>query len=124
MELNHTIVWSNDPDVSAGYLTETLGLPAPTRLWDFRVVTLENGVSLDYLPAEGPLTVQHYAFLVTDEEFDAVVARLDARGETHWADPGHVTVGINHEHGGRGTYFRDPDGHSMEVLTRPYGSGS
>lgn len=120
MELNHTIVWATDPDASAEYLTTTLGLPPHERLWEFRVVTLPNGVSLDYLVAEGALAPQHYAFLVTDEEFDAVVQRLDRRGEDHWADPGHRLPGINHDFGGRGTYFRDPDGHNLEVLTRPY----
>ena len=73
--------------------------------------------------AEPPVEIQmqHYAFLVDDELFDRAYARLRDRGIVHWADPRMLRPGeINNEHGGRGVYFKDPSGHAIEILTRPY----
>jgi catechol 2,3-dioxygenase-like lactoylglutathione lyase family enzyme len=124
IELNHTIVWCSDQQRSATFLTETLGLPEPTRFGPFLVVTLSNGVSLDYGERKQRVAPQHYAFLISEAEFDAVFERIRARSITYWADPGQSRRGeINHRDGGRGLYFADPDGHMLEVLTRPYGSG-
>ncbi len=65
--------------------------------------------------------MQHYAFLVDDELFDRAYQRLRDRGVEHWADPQMRRPGeINHGHGGRGVYFKDPAGHAIELLTRPY----
>lgn len=123
VQLNHTIVWCRDQQASAGFLAEMLGLPPPRRFLHFLVVDLANGASLDYYQQDDPGSVQHYAFLVSEPEFDAVFARLQARGTPIWADPGRTQPGaINHWFGGRGVYFQDPDGHLMEVMTRPYGS--
>ena len=123
-QLNHTIVWSSNQSASARFLAEILGRPAPVRVSHFDVVALDNGVSLDFADAEGPIRPQHYAFLISDADFDAVFARIKDRGLDYWADPRGSRPGeINHNRGGRGVYFRDPDGHSLEVLTRPYGSG-
>jgi len=85
-------------------------------------VTLANGVSLDYMQA-AEVVPQHYAFLVGDDEFAAVVERLGERGVPTWADPWHATPGENHNDGGRGLYFDSPEGHNLEIITRPYGSG-
>jgi catechol 2,3-dioxygenase-like lactoylglutathione lyase family enzyme len=64
----------------------------------------------------------HYAFLVSDAEFDAAFARIRARGVRYYADPRRTKPGeINHLHGGRGVYFEDPNGHVMEIITHPYG---
>lgn len=83
-----------------------------------------NDVSLDVLTDSGPIHPQHYAFLVTEEEFDAIFDRIKARGLDFWADPYHQQPGqINRNDGGRGVYWSDPDGHSLEIITRPYGSG-
>jgi len=121
-ELNHTIVWCSDPGASARFLADMLGRPAPTRFAHFEVVALDNGVSLDFANAEGPIQPQHYAFLISEADFDAVLRRLKARGLDHWADPRRSRPGeINHNDGGRGVYFRDPDDHYLEVITRPYG---
>jgi catechol 2,3-dioxygenase-like lactoylglutathione lyase family enzyme len=124
--LNHTIVHATDAARSARFVAEILGLPEPVRMWHFEVVELGNGVSLDYADV-GPgdaVTAQHYAFLITEDEFDAVYGRILERGLDHWADPMQRHAGqINHGDGGRGVYFPDPDGHLLEVLTRPYGSG-
>ena len=67
---------------------------------------------------------QHYAFLVSEAEFDAATERLRERGIPIYADPWHGTAGHNTNDGGRGAYFDSPEGHNLEVLTRPYGSGS
>ena len=84
-----------------------------------------NGVSLDFADAEGPIRPQHYAFLISEADFDAVLSRIRERGLEHWADPMRRRPGeINHNDGGRGVYFPDPDGHYLEVITRPYGSGA
>jgi catechol 2,3-dioxygenase-like lactoylglutathione lyase family enzyme len=65
----------------------------------------------------------HYAFLVSDENFDAIFGRIVGRGLEYWADPARRQPGeINHHYGGRGVYFPDPDGHFLEIITRPYGS--
>ena len=90
----------------------------------FDVVKLDNGVSLDFADADGAIRPQHYAFLISEAEFDAVLGRIKDRGLGYWADPRGSRPGeINHTDGGRGVYFRDPDGHYLEVITRPYGSG-
>jgi catechol 2,3-dioxygenase-like lactoylglutathione lyase family enzyme len=123
-ELNHTIVWCSDQGASAKFMAEMLGRPAPSRFGHFDVVQLDNGVSLDFADAEGPIRSQHYAFLIGEADFDAVLARIKARGLDHWADPRRTRPGeINRNDGGRGVYFSDPDGHILEVITRPYGSG-
>jgi catechol 2,3-dioxygenase-like lactoylglutathione lyase family enzyme len=124
-QLNHTIVWSSNQTMSARFLAEMLGRPAPTRFGHFDVVELDNGVSLDFADAEGPIRPQHYAFLISEADFDAVLSRIRERGLEHWADPMRHRPGeINHNDGGRGVYFPDPDGHYLEVITRPYGSGA
>jgi catechol 2,3-dioxygenase-like lactoylglutathione lyase family enzyme len=124
-ELNHTIVAAHDPRESAEFLSEILGLPAPTPYYHFLVVQAANGVSLDFMQADDDITSQHYAFLITEAEFDEIFARVTERGLTYWADPaGHHEGAINHGDGGRGFYFQDPSGHFLEVLTRPYGSST
>ena len=123
-QLNHTIVWSRDPAKSAAFLAQVLGRPAPSYFGHFHVVEMDNGVSLDFADREGEIAPQHYAFLIGDNDFDAVFGRIKALELDYWADPMRTRKGeINHRDGGRGVYFPDPDGHFMEVLTRPYGSG-
>jgi catechol 2,3-dioxygenase-like lactoylglutathione lyase family enzyme len=124
-QLNHTIVWCRDQKRSAGFLTEVLGLPAPRRFLHFLVVELANGVSMDFYETSDEVARQHYAFLVGDDEFDAIFGRIRERGLEIWADPARTRPGeINHHFGGRGVYFADPDGHGLEIITRPYGSES
>jgi catechol 2,3-dioxygenase-like lactoylglutathione lyase family enzyme len=124
VQLNHTIVWSRDKRKSAAFLTEMLGLPKPTRFGPFLVVELGNNVSLDFHDTDDEIASQHYAFLISESEFDEVLGRIRSRGLDYWADPGQSKAGqINRHDGGRGLYFEDPDGHLLEVITRPYGSG-
>ncbi|HEX9808829.1 MAG TPA: VOC family protein [Alphaproteobacteria bacterium] len=123
-ELNHTIVWCRDQKKSANFLADILGRPAPTRFSHFLVVELDNGVSLDFYEKEGDIARQHYAFLIGEDDFDRAFGKIRALGIDYWADPGRTRPGeINRNDGGRGVYFRDPDGHLLEIITRPYGSG-
>jgi catechol 2,3-dioxygenase-like lactoylglutathione lyase family enzyme len=122
VQLNHTIVACRDQQRSASFLTEILGLPAATRFGRFLVVSTDNGVSLDYAETDREIAAQHYAFLIGEDDFDAIFGRITAGKIQHWADPGRTRPGeINHNDGGRGVYFADPDGHLMEIITRPYG---
>jgi len=122
VHLNHTLVSSRDKEASARFLSEVLGLPEPVRFGPFLVVETDNGVSLDFYDTDGEIASQHYAFLITEAEFDQIFARIRARKLDYWADPGQRQPGeINHGDGGRGVYFEDPSGHLLEIITRPYG---
>ena len=123
IDLNHTIVHTHDKQAGARFVTGVLGLPDPVSFGPFAVVELQNGVSLDFMDVDGDIPVQHYAFLVSEDEFDVVSARLRERGLRTWADPAHGRPGFNTHDGGRGLYFDSPEGHNLEILTRPYGSG-
>ncbi|MCF8707372.1 VOC family protein [Rhizorhapis sp. SPR117] len=124
VQLNHTIIWCRDKERSSAFLADILGRPAPVPFLHFMVVTLDNDVSLDFMEKTGDVAAQHYAFLIGEDDFDAVFSRIQERGLTFWADPARSQPNtINHNDGGRGFYFQDPNGHSLEVLTRPYGSG-
>lgn len=124
VQLNHTIVHASDRDASAAFLAEILGRPAPTEYGPFLVVEVDNGVSLDFMQVDAVAGPQHYAFLVSEEDFDAIFGRILERGLSYWADPHGQRPGeINHNDGGRGLYWSDPDGHWLEIITRPYGSG-
>jgi catechol 2,3-dioxygenase-like lactoylglutathione lyase family enzyme len=117
-ELNHTIVPATDPLVSAGFLADILDVKVDPPFAHFTPVTLDNRVTLDYDRAEN-IVPQHYAFLVSDEEFDAAFARIQAGDITYYADPACQKPGEIYTSNGtrRGVYFRDPDGHLMEILT-------
>lgn len=122
IKLNHTIVHARDKRAAAEFFAEILGLPAPQPFGPFLVVPTDNEVSLDFLESSGPVRSQHYAFLVGEQEFDAIFARIRAHGLRYWADPMHEREGrINTRDGGRGLYFEDPNGHNLEIITRPYG---
>lgn len=125
IQLNHTIVPARDPQASAAFLADILGRPAPVPFGPFYGVELDNGVTLDFISDPGHFPVMHYAFLVSEDEFDQIFGRIRERGLSYWADPGQRKPGeINHGDGGRGVYWDDPSGHRLEILTRPYGSGS
>lgn len=124
---NHTIVAARDKRESAEFLAELFGLPSPVPLGHFMTVALEHGATLDYadVPDAEEIRSQHYAFLVSEDDFDAIYGKIQSRGLQHWADPrGERPDEINTRDGGRGVYFPDPAGHYLEILTRPYGSGN
>lgn len=122
-KLNHTIVAARDKEKSALFMAEILGLAPPVSLGPFALVTVGDELTLDFVDAGEEIVTQHYAFLVSESEFDAIFARIEQGGLDYWADPFHKKAGeINHWDDGRGVYFDDPDGHLLEILTRPYGS--
>lgn len=124
IQLNHTIVHASDKKRSAHFLADLLGLEVRAQFGPFLPVVTANDVTLDYADAGGePIAPQHYAFLVSDEEFDATFARVEAAGITYYADPHLERRGeVNHRDGGRGVYWLDPDGHVLEIITRHYGA--
>jgi extradiol dioxygenase family protein len=127
VQLNHTIVAAKDKYESAAFLTELFGLPDAQPFGHFLVVNVANGVSLDYaeVPGGEEIRPQHYAFLVSEDEFESIYGKIRDRGLEHWADPRQSRPGeINHNDGGRGVYFQDPAGHYLEIITRPYGSAA
>jgi catechol 2,3-dioxygenase-like lactoylglutathione lyase family enzyme len=124
IDFNHTIVSARDSEASARFLAEMLGLPGPRRWGPFQIVATANGANIDFMNSDSGITPQHYAFLVSESEFDEIFGRIQERSLSYWADPSQKQSGeINHRDGGRGVYFEDPDGHLLEVITRPYGSG-
>lgn len=123
VQLNHTIVHAADREASAQFLSQILGLPEPQPYGPFLVVQTANDVSLDFAQNDD-VTPQHYAFLVSEEEFDQILGRIRDQGVPHWANHLRTNPGeINRNDGGRGVYFDDPSGHFLEIITRPYGSG-
>ena len=127
VQLNHTIVWVRDKKESAEFLTGVLGLPPAVPFFQFLVVPMDNHVSLDLYEKgrDAEISLQHYAFLVSEDEFDDIFARIRERKLEYWADPARTQPGeINCHFGGRGVYFMDPNGHLLEIITRPYGTES
>jgi len=124
VKLNHTLVHARDKRASAAFLSEILGLPAPVAFGPFMGVQTGNEVTLDFLETDDEIVVEHYAFLISETEFDEIFARIQERKLPYWADPAQRQRGrINTRDGGRGVYFEDPNGHLLEILTRPYGGG-
>ena len=122
VRLNHTIIWAHDKHASAAFLADVLGVEAPTRYGSFVIVRVANDVSLDFLDVDDVVHPQHYAFLVSEDEFDEIFGRIRERDLPYWADPGQNELGeINTRDGGRGVYWEDPNGHLLEIITRPYG---
>src|SRR5258707_6768088 len=124
VKLNHTIVHSVDKRAAAEFFAGVFGLPAPKPFYDFLDVEVGNEVTLAFLDADGmEIQMQHYAFLVSEKEFDQIFGRIKERGLDYWADPGRKEKGkINRHFGGRGVYFQDPSSHLLEIITRPYGN--
>ena len=117
IELNHTIVPARDPKASAQFLAGILGLQVSDPVSHFTPVTLDNHVTLDYDYADEVIR-HHYAFAVSDAEFEAAFGRIRDAGITYYADPACRQAGqvYTSKNGNRGTYFRDPDGHLMEII--------
>ena len=122
VELNHIIIPAKDKRASAEFLAAILGLEAGPEWSIFVPVRTSNGVTLDYADAV-EFRPQHYAFLVGDAEFNKALSRIQSAGIEFYADFHRGGRGeINHLYGGRGFYFDDPNGHLLELITRPYGT--
>lgn len=118
---NHTIIASIDRAVSAGFYRDILEADEAPGWGPFTNLTLAGGVMLQFAEPPVEIQMQHYAFLVDDQHFDRAYQRLVSAGVEHWADPQMTRPGeTNTEHGGRGVYFKDPSGHALELITKPY----
>lgn len=118
VKLNHTIVHSRDKGASAAFLTEILGLSAPVPFGPFLGVQVANEITLDFMDNDEEIMTQHYAFLISESEFDEIFGRIEQRGLSYWADPGKQLRGeIYTRDGGRRIYFEDPSGHLLEIMT-------
>ena len=118
---NHTIIASIDRAASAGFYRSILEADEAPGWGPFTNLTLAGGVMLQFAEPPVEIQMQHYAFLVDDQHFDRAYQRLVNAGVEHWADPQMTRPGeTNTEHGGRGVYFKDPSGHALELITKPY----
>jgi catechol 2,3-dioxygenase-like lactoylglutathione lyase family enzyme len=116
--LNHTIVRARDQDRAARFLADLLGLAVGARTGPFTPVRVNHDLTLDF-DERGAVAPGHFGFLVDDDTFDQVLARLRARPDVPFGSgPEHGwDHAINHLAGGRGVYVGDPDGHSYEFFT-------
>ena len=116
--LNHTIVPTRDKKASAEFFARILGLKVESPVGYFAAVRVNDTLTFDFAEREG-FDSHHYAFHVSDSEFDAIFARVKEAGLEYSSDPLHQNQRqINHRRGGRGFYFYDPNGHNLELLTR------
>ncbi|MFF2557180.1 VOC family protein [Nocardia sp. NPDC058058] len=126
IQFNHTIVASKDNRETAEFWADILGLEVGAEWGPFIALPVHNGVTFDFAKSPpdipGGIHPTHYAFLVSEDEFDSAFKKIQERGLTYYADPRMQGVNeINHNDGGRGIYFTDPNGHYMELITVPYG---
>ena len=120
VELNHTIVPAHDKEASARFFARVFGLSYDGPWGHFAPVRVNDSLTLDFDNA-AKFESHHYAFKVTDEEFDAIFARIKQEGIPYGSGPRTVhDMDINHWGGGKGVYFRDPNGHLLELLTVDY----
>lgn len=124
VQLNHTIVACRDKEVTAEFWADILGLRFGKPFSAFLPLETDNGVGLDLADVEEDTEIrpQHYAFLVSEDQFDTGFEKIQRYRLTYWPDPRQSRENeINHNDGGRGVYFLDPNGHFMEMITVPYG---
>lgn len=116
--LNHTIVPATDKAASAEFLARIFGVPFEGVRGHFAPVRVNDTLTLDF-DDRRPVESHHYAFHVSDEEFDAILARVKEAGLAYGSEPASKSdMQINTRRGGRGFYFLDPNGHSLELLTQ------
>jgi catechol 2,3-dioxygenase-like lactoylglutathione lyase family enzyme len=121
VRLDHLALAAHDAQESARFLAEILDLPEPRSAPPFIAVDVDDTLTIDFAVPPFEFPGQHVAFHLSEDEFDAVRARLEARGITYWPGPGYREPNtINENHGGRGLYFDDPGGHHFEILTARY----
>ena len=122
VQLDHTMVSASDRRAAAELLASILGVPwSETGVGPFCPVYVNDGLTLDFDQADRAFPVQHFCFRVGEAEFDAILARLTARGIAYRSTPhGRVDMQVNTGHGGRIAYWSQPDGHVWEALTVSY----
>ena len=115
--LDHTIVPARDKEASARFLARILGLTYEGSVSHFAPLRINDTLTLDFDTDDG-FESHHYAFKVGERKFDEIFGRIKAEGIAYGSGPGSLDdMKINHRRGGRGFYFRDPNGHVLEVLT-------
>ena len=115
--LDHTIVPARDKEQSARFFARIFGLAYDGPRYHFAPVKVNDALTLDFDECDA-FEHHHYAFKVSDAEFDAIYARVKADRIVYGSGPTSLAdMSVNHRRGGRGFYFRDPDGHVLEVLT-------
>lgn len=120
LQLDHTIVPAHDKEASARFIADMFGLEYAGPWGPFAPVKFNDSLSMDF-DDRREVHRHHYAFLTTDEEFDAILQRVRDAGRAFGSGPQSTEDGqINHLHEGRGFYFRDDNGHSWEVITHTY----
>ena len=115
--LNHTIVPSRDTVAAQQWFARIFGLQPEPMMGHFAPVRVNESLTFDFDNADG-FEGHHYAFLVSDEEFDAIHERVKQEGIVWGSDPwDYQNQRLNSRRGGRGVYFPDPDGHLLELMT-------
>ena len=115
--LNHTIVPARDKIASAEFFARIFGLDYKGLHSHFASVQVNDGLTFDF-DERGHFEPHHFAFMVSDAEFDAIFDRVKAEGIGYGSGPRSRTDrDINHRRGGRGVYFDDPNGHVLEIMT-------
>lgn len=119
--LDHTIVPSKDKEASARFFARIFGLEYNGMWGPFAPVKVNETLSMDFDDRREKFDSHHYAFITSDDEFDQVLQRVKDEGVTFGSGPRSLEdMEINHLHQGRGFYFRDPNGHVLEVITHTY----
>jgi catechol 2,3-dioxygenase-like lactoylglutathione lyase family enzyme len=117
--LNHTIVPARDQKAAARFFAQLFGLKVAKDDY-FAKVQLNKGLALLFSDEVEDFESHHYAFHVSDAEFDAILERVKAAGLAFGSGPGNPDNGkLNRWNGGRGFYFKMPDGHLLELMTEP-----
>jgi catechol 2,3-dioxygenase-like lactoylglutathione lyase family enzyme len=117
--LNHTIVPSHDKEQSAKFFARIFGVNYNGPVGHFAQVKVNGDLAFDW-DNRDRFESHHYAFVVSDQEFDDIFGRIKGEQIAYGSGPGSSTDGeINHRRGGRGLYFADPDGHLLEIMTVP-----
>jgi catechol 2,3-dioxygenase-like lactoylglutathione lyase family enzyme len=118
ISLNHTIVPARDKEASAKFFADIFGLKYEGGTGHFAPVKVNDSLTMDFDNRDG-FESHHYAFMVSDDEFDQILNRVKSAGLPYGSGPqAKQDMEINHRRGGRGFYFPDPSGHSLEVMTR------
>ena len=126
-QLDHLLIPSSDQVAAAKLIAHLLGVPWAERgaVGPFSPVYVNAGLTLDFDQWSDPIPKQHYAFKVEPAEFDAILARIKARGLAFRSTPmGPDDYQVNHAFGGNSLYWSEPDGHAWEILTVSYARAS
>ena len=117
IELNHTIVPAHDKVGSAKFFARIFGLSYDGERFHFAPVRVNESLTLDF-DNRSEFKSHHYAFKVSDEDFDHILGRIQEEGIPYGSGPRALEdMQPNHRRGGRGVYFCDPNGHVLEILT-------